>query len=487
LLWLLCLSPLAQAIQLRALYTASCQREVGIVLNVTPRQISLLNLQGKIVNIERFEVIYYATFLVDTVPIEEVKNASIVPMIAIKTYEDGGLVTLVRGWPVDFNKEKVAFLTLRGSEVMIDRSSIWGLDYEREHEEIRFQAHSKMDYRFAHPYAFASCEEKNKRANSVLVNPQQILNDPISIKRELDRLAEGHAQMLRYISDQQFYPVPEVYKNETQLGLWLMGGARYGASHNRTNNFTPYLVNQFSSGPFGFQSEFKTGSGPLPQSIHEETQEQIYFRMKADYFHFTAMVDPNLLLVGTKYNWSQDELSNDDIRANESAMMELGFDYGKFAFEFYPGGALNMAAKHGSYFQQKAAAITRAGIRWQGYKWLLNVIVGGGSRSDSGHFTNSLLRVNVEWTPGPAQRYQVSFIARKLHADAQDALTSSPFEVESTSTTFAGYGYFRFKRRYWAGVLAALEHVKTSSGISSLTDSSTKIYPKLGGLISLSF
>src|SRR4051794_38844301 len=82
----------AHAIQVHALYTASCQRDVGVILNVDDHNISLLTLGGRIVKVARFQVIYLATYSLDTVPIVDVENPSEVPYVEVKTYEDGGLV-----------------------------------------------------------------------------------------------------------------------------------------------------------------------------------------------------------------------------------------------------------------------------------------------------------------------------------------------------------------------------------------------------------
>lgn len=463
----------AQAIQLHALYTASCQREVGIILNVRSRDLSLLTLQGKIINVQRYEVIYLASYSLDMAPIAEVSNPADMPMVEIKTMEQGDLKTLVKGWPVDFSKDKIAFLNLRGTEVMIERTSIWDVSFDSETKRLLFEQPSKTNYDFVHPYVFASCNGSGGNK----VYPQQLLSNPIAIKREFDRLQAGYEKIERYESDQQFYPVPEVYSNETSLGLWMMSGARYGASQNRKNNFAPYLVDDKSEGPFGFQRQFKTGSGPLLQSVHEETQTQAYYRMKADYFHFSAMVDPNLLLVGTKYHWSADDMSASDMRAHETAMLEFGFDYQKFSFELY-SGSVSMGARRDDYFSKSLVGLQRVGLRYQTAYWIFNIMGGSGNRDD---FRISLLRANVEWTPNKNHHLIFSVIDRKMSFDGHaDQDQSKPiFQQESKSLTFAFYGMMRFKKRYWAGALLAAENATIQQ--------QNKVFPKVGALISLSF
>jgi len=479
------LHPSAQAINLHALYTASCHREIGVILGVTPRKIMLLNLSGKIIGIERFEIISYATYPLDVVPIQKVENPAEMPLVRIMTAQRGELVELIRGWPVDFSQDKVAFLTLRGSERLIERRSIWKVEYERELTELKLEGRDSSNYNFVHPYAFSGCpQSQGKKLTQVF--PQQLMSDPVAIKRELDRLIVGHDEIQRYERDQQFYPVPEVYGNETSLGMWLVSSSRYGASRNRQNNFTPLLVNEYSSGPFGFQREFKTGAGPIPMSIHEEPQTQVFYRMKADYFHFSAMVDPGLLLVGQRYRWESNDLDNVDIRANDTAIVEAGFDYGRMAFEFHLGGATNLGARHGDLFNRGTLAVPKIGLRYQSRTWMLNVFGGSGSRSES---KISILRANLEIQERKSRRFLISLIQRGMSFDGPDSRTpTTTFQVRGKSQTFAAYGYWRYRTRYWIGLMAALEKFDVEASGGGLPEKSdSMVVPKVGALMSLSF
>lgn len=478
----------AAAIHVHALYTASCQREIGIVLDVGPRRLQLLNLEGKIVEVERFEVIYYASFSLDIVPMRRVVNPEKVPFVEVKTFQDGELRTLVRGWPVDFNRDKISFLTLRGSEIVVDRTSIWQIDYVRGSEDLEFTARTVANPEFVHPYAFNSCPSGTTAGGKgTRVYPQTLLSDPVAIKREFDRLDQGHQEIRRYVSAQQFYPVPEVYKNATSLGLWLSSQSRYGASSSRDNNFTPFLVNEFSGGPFGFQSIFTSGSGPIPQSIHEEAQTQVYYRMKADYFHFSAMVDPGLLLVGKRYKWAPNDLGATDMRAVESAFVEFGFDYGKFALELYLGGAVEIAARFGDSFNRNTIPLPRLGLRWQSYTWMLDLM---GGAADKDGYKVGLFRANIEWQPSTKRRFLFSVISRDMRfggEDQNDEATHLPFTAASKGVTGAAYGFWRVHTRYWLGAFLAVERAELSGAQGANADARSLTIPKGGGLVSLSF
>ena len=475
------LVPASHAITVHALYTASCQRQIGIIVGVNDRQVQMLNLNGDVVTVDRFEVIYHATYPLDTVPVKEVSKVGRAPRFKIWTYQGGELRPLVTGWPVDFSQDKVSFLSLSGSEVVIDRTSIWKIEVDRSEQQVIFERTNPTQSEFVHPYAFASCPQANK-ANKLF--PQQLLSDPITLKREFDRLADGHRGLNKYVVTQKFYPIPEVYSNQTSLGLWLMTKSRYGASNNRKNNFTPLLVDEHSSGPFSFQSEFKSGSGPILQSIHEETQTQIFYRFKADYFHMSMMADPNLVLVGSKYKWSINDLDNVDIRAVESTFLEMGFDYGPWALEFYMAGAIAAGASYQGQFDRTSMNLGRIGLRYQGPRWTLSAL--GGSSSPSA-YSLKFARVNFDWQPNKKWRAQFSAIQRNLTYDGYEDSTKADFVVDSSSQSFASYIYARFRTRYWAGGLLSVERVNLKSGLTAATDQSDKLYPKVGAMISLSF
>lgn len=158
-------------------------------------------------------------------------------------------------------------------------------------------------------------------------------------------------------------------------------------------------------------------------------------------------------------------------------MLELGFDYRKFAIEFY-SGAVSIGARENTYFRKNNIGLGRIGLRYQSHKWIFNLLSGSSNSSD---FSISLLRANVEWMPNRNYRLVFSAINRNLKFDGHvDDDTSQPrFSVDVKSTTLAAYGYMRFKKRYWGGLMLSAENVSTNS--------QTKLHPKAGALISLSF
>ncbi len=325
------LLPSAYAVNLNAVYYASCKREVGVIIHVNDEKIAILSLDGVIKEISRFDIIYLAYYPIAEIPIEKVTNGNLTKGVVVKTLFKGNLVELVKGWPVDFSEDKISFLSFDGRETVIDRNSIWEIDLIDSPKVINFLSKPGL-YEFVHPYPFSQCATPEKKGDVAHpIYPQQLLGDPLIIKRELDRLMSGHEKVLEYSKDQRFYPVPQVYSNKTSLGLWMNYGSRYGKSTKRTNDFVPMIVSELSQGPFGFQSLLVTGVAPLKFSIHEEPQTQFFYRLKADYIHCSFFYDIDRFLIGEKtYKWISNDLDKYDDRVVELNHISGGFDYGNY-------------------------------------------------------------------------------------------------------------------------------------------------------------
>lgn len=473
----------ALGIDISSFYVAACQRYTGVVLNVTGQTIQVLTLDGSVQSVPRYEIIYMATYPLDIVPIEKIQDPQKIPYIVLKTRQDDRLVDLVKGWPVDFTEDRISFLNLTGQGFVVDRDNIWGLEVQQADSSLNFSNNIHDAYLFTHPYPFANCRNTpvgRPGAHVVKIDPQQLLGDPITIKRELDRLMHGHDQMQIYMKRQQFYPIPQLYTNDSSLGLWTSAGSRYGASSSRSNNFTPILRDERSLGAFSFQQVFLTGSAPLPQSIHEEPQAQIFYRFKADYFHLSTMIDPDLILVGQRYQWTTHDFAGTDDREVEMGQLEFGFDYGHFAVNFYGVGEVDSGAKYQDRFQSDTIPLPRVGLSYRAYAFMTDLQYGTGSGTNSQSL--SFLRWNIWRLFSKQFDGQFSFIERNFKYQPSAGVNSSVnFQYGSTSLTAALYGTYRFSRSYSAQAFVSYEKHDAHFGITDTSQSGTNYYIK-GGL-----
>ncbi|MDH5561731.1 MAG: hypothetical protein OEY59_12855, partial [Deltaproteobacteria bacterium] len=250
---------------------------------------------------------------------------------------------------------------------VVNRESIWDIEFVDPDEKHNFKEAQPVNYFFRFPYPFEGCPDYEKDINidRKIIAPNHLIGDPYRIKSELDRLQKHHDQLKDYEKDKQFYAVPQVYGNFVHLGLWLTLGSRYGASKNRTNNFNPILISELSEGPFGYQHIIQTGSAPMYYSLHEESQSQFYYRMKADYIHFSFMYDYNRFLVGEeKYKWQKDDLSENDSRLNEHQHLAAGFDYNSYSVE-YSLTSFQYAIRHQDLFFKNRVDLNKVGFFYQ--------------------------------------------------------------------------------------------------------------------------
>jgi len=514
------------AIDIHGLYVSSCKRELGVILRVEKSKIKLLTLSGDFKEIPRHEIIYFTYYSIDSFPGVKIKKNELEDVVQIDTVQNNKMVKLVEGWPIDYSVSDISFLTLGGHEVLISRDNIWKINLKKIKKAINFENNNDTNYQFVHPYPFRLCpalssENKKNGSKTIAVYPQQMLYDSVQIKIELDRLQKGRERIDKYDVYQQFYAVPQIYKNISSLGYWFSYGSRYGASKSRNNNLTPILQNEFSSGIFGYQHLLLTGSAPMSYSIHEEPQTQVYYRFKADYFHMGVMLDPSMFLVPwEKYEWKREDLRKLDDRVNPNLALELGFDYSNFTIQWYMD-SLNMGVNSDTLGYYGPAVSYRIGLSYQNpffkaeaqfdpstfidnvyYDFSGETEEETGIGSDEIKIENQvgLIRLNFETTYFENINIRYSFIYRRIGLKnsydgyevdddftASDEIKSKLFNYKSDSFTNAMYLIHSFKNKYSLGAFLALEYHTAKSKHFQKEYNDDNFYPKCGVYASLFF
>lgn len=278
----------AWAINLNSIYTAACQRDVGLIMQVGDQNIQFLSLEGgRVKSVPKHEIIYLAYYPMDVLPMVGVHNPEELDYYQVSTSTNGVVRELVRGWPVGFTKDKIAFLNPDGQESVVSRRSLFSLRETQLKGSRSFGSkRSYKKYQFVHPYQFRDCPSDRFSEGGTKIFPQQVLSHPVMIKREMDEFQAEAQRLKRYNREQKFYPVPEVYGNVTSLGLWHTFGYRHGGSSKRVSNFTPVLTDSYSSDIFDYQHTFVAGSAPIMTSLHEEPQVHSFIPLRLPIFTF---------------------------------------------------------------------------------------------------------------------------------------------------------------------------------------------------------
>jgi hypothetical protein len=404
----------------------------------------------------------------------------------------------------------MSFLGLDGKEAVVRVDDIWGVSFAPVSDAPRF-AETAARHRFTHPYPFRFCEDTAPaEAGAREVYPQQLLSDPLLIKSELDRLQGGHERLEAFARSEVFYPVPQVYRSDTWLGLWLNAGSRHGASRTRTNTFTPLLVNEWSEGPFSFQRVWVAGAAPMRYSVHEEPQTQLYYRLKADYLHFSANYDVARLLIGeSRYKWQREELHRQDERWNEIFHIAGGLDYGEFAADISVT-SIQYAFRDGQRFFFDRAEMTKFGLAYRHSAFALEAYYGlafdgkpevdevaeGDSDEDIEDAEDEiakipdfstvlkLYRLNASWIDAGARgahRLDYSLIYRtsELHRQPNES-GNGEFRFEGRSLTNALYWYYRVREDLSLIGMLSVEHNDHRAGGETLGGETSRTYPKAG-------
>ena len=371
------------AIQYSAVYTSACEREIGIILKVDDSKIFLLDLNGEIKQMRRFDIIYMAYYPVGQLNIPKIEASEHINTTVIKTLYKNRVTFLLEGWMINFSDNKMSFLTSEGTETVIDKNVIWDISFKKHDRSIPFK--NKVDeipIRFVHPYPFAGCENEEKE-DLRQIFPQHLLEDPLLIKAELDRLHQGYEALEVNVREKVFYPEPQVFTNISTLSIWGSLNLRYGRSTTRNSSFVPAIRSELSEGLYKYQRVIVTGTAPMPYSVHEEPQTQFYYAMKSGYFHFSLMYDLSRLLVGdSRYKWQANDILEADNRQNEISHLGAGFDYGNFAID-YTSASINYGVRHDEdHFHSNSMNLNRGSIYYRHRLLDVELYFGTDGRSD---------------------------------------------------------------------------------------------------------
>jgi hypothetical protein len=502
LLAILALPGTVRALSVQAVYRSACARELGVILRVEKREIHLLRLDGTLVAIPRHEIVSLLYYPLSQLPLARIPIPPELPPLRVTTRFAGEVVELVNGWPIDYSENQISFLLRSGKELVIERESIWSLSYDTGGDPPAPAAAAPGrpadPIVFVHPQTSGFCTEGEPPEGARKIFAQQILNDQIVIRRELDRLREGLEQVVEYEQDQKFFPVPFVYRDRTMLGLWVSLLSRYGASSTRSNNFTPLLVDELSLGPFRYQHLFLSGAAPNDMFLHHEAQSQIFYRFKAAYFHASVFFDPDLLLVGTRYSWREADLEDEtyDDRLNEILGIEFGFDWGPFSLELFPAVLGQSAVKIGDDLFDATSEhnLWRAGVRVSAHSWRAQIALGY-AKLDTFSFRDIEVdgelqfieldatwrygygRLNLGWRPTSELDLSLSLLARQLDYDVRIGPQREPLEYDSLSLSSAVQGTYALSHRLSVGGhLIAELHRREATGFAA----AARILPRVG-------
>lgn len=480
-------TPAALALDISAFYVGSCRRVVGIPLRVDDESIEVLAVNGDTTVLPRHEINLIATYPSSTVPFRRITGVKTALPLSIMTWRDRKMVELVRGWPVEFTQDKIAFLTLSGRGFVLDRSSIWQIETLEAPTKTEFYGNRDGDDTslvFVHPQILANCPlETVSTAKKRQLVAQQLLSEPITIKRELDRLQKGHEVIDSYRRKQAFFPVPALYGNQTSLQLWTSIGSRYGSSKNRSNNFTPLVKSEHWTGPFLYQHQFMTGSGLHIHSLHDEPQTLAAYQFKADYIQFGVMSDLQFLLIGgEKYRWREEDIDGEDLRLNDTARVFAAIDYGRFSLLFLPTSSGNVGVRYNGLFVEDGVSLPLFGFSYRVPDLYADFITGSDT---SGKMQMSFFRANIRYQLNALTQMTASYISR---AQQSIDFIGKRFDFDMKSQTVTASIEHLHRSRFPIGGYFSVEQLSgrfSGTGLATVDRADTRF--KAGVMVGINF
>ena len=490
----------AVALDLLTVYSGDCAYKTGFILKSEPQKLVFLTLAGDIVEIPRYEVTAIAIYSVPTVEITDpVKiDEKVAPaFFNFQTFDSGEIgqrISMASGWPIGYSKESIQLLTPEGREFTVIRDRIWGVRKEAAYTSFRGRTGArKLSLR--HPLRYEGCPVNLTQGSGepLKVLPDQSLEDPVLIKRMLDHLRNGHLKIEEYGDRQDYYPVPQKYYNRTHIGTWTLISSRYTNVGGRRINFLPLVEDELSEGPFSFQRVVRSGVAPLQWSIQDEPNLQVFYGMKADYIHTELFLDPMLVLIGDRYDWSKGQLNRYDERLVETGGLEFGIDIGNFSVMFLSLGG-KMGIRHDGVFGKGNFGTGAFGASYQSNLTRFLFYSGTGEvpiefdDNTDGKWTLSHRKFILESPFTETFKTRISWLTRRLGDQRKEGAAAAPIRFESAYDTVSAQLDWDLSYRWTLSSLVAVESQRIESGpASGAATAKMAVFPKGSLGVSIGF
>ena len=204
----------SKALEINAYYSDLCKREIGVIVGIEDYNIFVLNLAGNIVEMPRYAVISIAQYPLDVFTLNRpIKTSGTVMKqhFRIRTRYKREITDLVVGWPINFSKDNISFLNLKGEEVIIRKRSIWEIEKLTTPYAVTFVSKKMALHQFTHPSNSMHCPLEShgvakKGAAPIKIRPQEYISDPVKIKRHFDFLVREKKKLYRLHSRAKVLP-----------------------------------------------------------------------------------------------------------------------------------------------------------------------------------------------------------------------------------------------------------------------------------------
>jgi hypothetical protein len=359
-------SNFAFSLRLYSIFQPGCKRTTGLMAFVDNTHLHVLTPSGNLEAVPLFQISGIVEYSLPQFPLAMIAGSKS-EAVAFRFYGSQANVKelIAEGFVTDFNKSSLQIYDVSGQEKLVLRDQIWAIESDKwtdRRTQTRFE--QSPSFKLRSPIVFEHCKDERVGGASgtvLTLVPERTYANVVARKEFIDQRRDEYERLLRYESHQQFYAQPNIYYNRTRMGTWLSLNTRYTNVGVRQTNFLPFIEDEFSSDIFSYQHVIKSGSIPVRWSFQDEPQLQVYYGLKADYIHLDMFLDPSVILLGEKYQWSSEQIKSVDDRFVEMFGLKFGLDYEKISL-FVVVASGEGGIRNDQYFMPQNMDALRGGL-----------------------------------------------------------------------------------------------------------------------------
>jgi hypothetical protein len=424
------------AVEVLRVYQRKCTIVTGVLLATDLAKITMLEVSGRVRSVDKHEILGVARYSIKDFRPEPPQDP-LPPAIKLTTKSEFESLRQITGWINGYTKEHIQIFGVDHQEYQILRSSIWDIEVA---EGMIERDHLRSDLpQMADPLEFSDCGQRSG------LHPFQSYTREVQLAEYFNQILIGQEEIVDYEDERLFYAVPQIFGNQTRLGSWAILASRYSDAGSRRVNFLPFVEDSLSEGPFAYQRRIYSGLAPVEWIDHTEPILSALYELKVSYVHFRFFLDPAIILLGDRYEWTKSQLDTLDERPAPIGGARFGIDIGHWSlFAMHYQGYFGVRFE--DYFANLPYATSQFGLMYQNHRWLLELMTGGTSFSDkqplgqTGQSVDidadySVSRFNIAYAWSQRLQLRASAVGRLLDLTSEELPLR--WNYESTATDFA--------------------------------------------------
>lgn len=309
----------AHATEIYSIVENSCVIQTGLILNSDQEALTMLNLKGESVRIQRGDIKSLTIFNTIENPIPKIQlsidSLERLRVISIDSQDQPYLT----GWPVRFVEELVIFYDITGKTYVLNFDRMTRV--RRPSKEIgSLLKLTGSPANFEMSESLGSCPQLS-RGPGPFIRPTRIISDKIQLSEFISSFVAGFESMDSFEERTYLYALPYLYERSTRMGF--LSNDAYLEQPK-----LPEFYFQWSRGrSYRFQSSYKVGFFQMRYAPSVESFFGAATELKSHLFHASFNGNLMALSAGSSYYSKIRDLFSRAPSTTERAHFAPGFNY----------------------------------------------------------------------------------------------------------------------------------------------------------------